>query len=262
MSKSIATQPRPPALEAYLLGRVDFDDALQLQRRLVYEAGHAAGGNVSLLLCEHPPLITIGRAGSRGHIRRTEEQLKHRRIAVRYVARGGGCVVHGPGQLAIYPIVSLAQRAWSVGEFLARFQSGINDALADVGVAPRQHAGHYSLWGRTGVLAAFGAAVKHEATCHGAFVDVQPERGLQGYVDVIDPATAPPGEKAVMSSLLSERSRPVRMSRVRSAVATRLAETFSCPRHHVRSGHPLLQEIAAQQREPDFAHHRTAHPLA
>ena len=58
--------PGAPSLEIFLLGLVDFQEVLSLQRRLVYEMGD--GGGASLLLCEHPPTISVGRVGSRAHI--------------------------------------------------------------------------------------------------------------------------------------------------------------------------------------------------
>ncbi len=235
-----------PALEAYFLGRVPLDDALALQRRLVYEAGEKqspAASNVALLLCEHESLITVGRGGSRWHIRHSEEQLARRRVEVRFVSRGGGCVVHGPGQLAIYPIVPLAARGWSVGDFLAKFQRGLTLALDDVRVVTSTLPGKFSLWGRTGVVAQVAVAVKHGVTCHGAFINVETPRGLGGYVDVVDPASVPAGTKTTMASLLSERGRPVRMSAMKAALAVRLAEAFDCSRHHQHTGHPLLRTI-------------------
>jgi lipoate-protein ligase B len=254
-----------PALEAHFLGRVAYDDALALQRRLVYEAGETGGersANVSLLLCEHESLITVGRGGSRWHIRHSEEQLASRRVEVRFVSRGGGCVVHGPGQLAIYPIVPLAARGWSVGEFLAKFQRGLQLALDDMRVAASSPPGKFSLWGRTGVVAVMAAAVKHNVTCHGAFINVETERGLGGYVDVVDPASVSAGVKTTMASLLSERGRPVRMSAMRAALAVRLAEAFDCPRHHLHTGHPLLRTLTVNPRDNDLAFQRTADPLA
>ena len=67
-----------------------------------------------LILCEHPPLITVGRQGSRGHIRFDTEELFVRGWPVRWVNRGGGCLLHLPGQLAIYPILPLARLAVQV----------------------------------------------------------------------------------------------------------------------------------------------------
>src|SRR5947209_15502199 len=95
----------PPVLEVYLLGLVDYEDALRLQRRLVYEVGGANGDLAALVLCEHPPTISVGRRGSRAHIECDDEELASRNIRVRWVNRGGGCYLHVPGQLVVYPIL-------------------------------------------------------------------------------------------------------------------------------------------------------------
>ena len=126
--------PRPetdsprPALEAFLLGQVDFDVALALQQRLVEQSRDRDDGQVALLLCEHPTLITVGRGGSPGDVAMQSNLVRNRQIEVRWVNRGGGCLMHSPGQLAIYPIVPLRWHGFSIGEFLHRFQTGIIEA--------------------------------------------------------------------------------------------------------------------------------------
>ena len=89
-----------PPLETYLLGLVDFEDAQRLQRRLVYDLGERPGG--ALILCEHPPTISVGRSGSRMHIVPDDEALRSLGIRVHWVNRGGGCLLHLPGQLVVY----------------------------------------------------------------------------------------------------------------------------------------------------------------
>ena len=61
-----------------------------LQQRLVYEAGGRQGGPITLLVCEHPPLITIGRSGSRAHLRVRPPSWPAGKSRVRWVNRGGG----------------------------------------------------------------------------------------------------------------------------------------------------------------------------
>ncbi len=56
-----------------------------------------------------------------------------RRLDVRWVNRGGGCVLHAPGQLAIYPIVPLAWHRWTVGEYLRRFRQALTQTLDELG---------------------------------------------------------------------------------------------------------------------------------
>ena len=93
-------------LQVYLLGTVDFEAALVVQKRLAYHvAGDASGA--ALILCEHFPLITIGRQGSRSHILCEPDEIRTRQWRIRWVNRGGGCLLHLPGQLAIYPILPL-----------------------------------------------------------------------------------------------------------------------------------------------------------
>ena len=93
--------PESSPLEIYMLGLVDFEEVQQLQRRLVYDLGERGGA--SLILCEHPPTISVGRSGSRAHIvARRRRRCAALGIKVHWVNRGGGCVLHLPGQLAAY----------------------------------------------------------------------------------------------------------------------------------------------------------------
>ena len=97
-----------PPLEIYLLGTVDFDEIQQVQRRLVYDLGEGGRGGGALILCEHPPTISVGRSGSRAHILADDPELRSRGVSIRWVNRGGGCVFHVPGQLAGYLAMPLA----------------------------------------------------------------------------------------------------------------------------------------------------------
>jgi len=69
-------------LQTYLLGTVSFEDALALQRRLVYQVS-GERSQAALIVCEHPPIITIGRQGSRAHLQLEPEDLRPRRWPVR-----------------------------------------------------------------------------------------------------------------------------------------------------------------------------------
>jgi lipoyl(octanoyl) transferase len=250
-----------PALEAFLLGQVDFEPVLALQQRLVREAHDRGDGQITLLLCEHPAIITVGRAGSPGHIAQQSGMVRHRQIEVRWVNRGGGCMVHCPGQLAIYPIVPLRWHGFSVGQFLDRFQAALIETLADVNVQgsasrggngdafvlPDRPAGRFAenpptpssvlgVWGRTGQLAAIGVAVRHWVTYYGAYLNVCPPMGLFRL------AESDPDGRTQMSSLVAERRGSAKMTAVRAALVNRLTECFGCDRYHLYTGHPLLRK--------------------
>ncbi|HVX09638.1 MAG TPA: hypothetical protein VHC22_00415 [Pirellulales bacterium] len=227
--------PRPPAVEAHLLGQVDFDDCLALQQRLVYETSGCGNAPITLLVCEHPLKITVGRQGSRAHIRMSHHELVSRQIDVRWVNRGGGCLVHAPAQLAIYPIVPLARWSFSVGDYLSRLQQGLAEALDEVACPVETRPGRFGLWAHSGQVAAIGVAVKNWTTYYGAYVNVAPALYPFRWVQT-DPVDDTP-----MTSLAADRRRPVRMSGVREAVVRRLTAALGCERCHIYTGHPLFR---------------------
>src|SRR3954447_15489168 len=118
--------PPPPPLEIYLLGLVDFEEAQQLQRRMVYDLGERGGA--SLVLCEHPPTISVGRSGSRNHIAADDSTLRDMGFKVHWVNRGGGCILHLPGQLAAYLALPLAPPVLNVQHYL----DGLHTAIIQV----------------------------------------------------------------------------------------------------------------------------------
>lgn len=223
------------AFSVHLLGTLDYSQCLALQERLVYETSGRRDGQITLLVVEHPPLVTLGRQGSLGHIhwpdapRRDEPAIEQK-----WVARGGGAMLHAPGQVALYPIVPLAWHGWRVGDYLRRLQTGLAGALAELGVTTEGLPDRFGLWGRSGQVVAIGIAVKLGIALHGAWVNVDPPLRQFRAVQV-DPEDSRP-----MGSLAADLNRPVRMPAVREALFRHLAEALECARVHVFSGHPLL----------------------
>lgn len=231
-----------PPLQAFLLGQVDFDACLALQQRLVYEAGAGEQG-ITLLVCEHSPLITVGRSGSRTHIHFTSDELTSQQLIVRWLSRGGGCIAHLPGQLAIYPIVPLERFGWTVGEFLNRLQTGLLNTAVELGIPGTARQGWPGIWGRTGQLAEIGVAVKNWTTYHGAFLNVSPA------MRVVRRIVTDREQNEPMSSLMVERQGSVKMSAVRAGIIRHLAEAFGAEQYHIHTSHPLLNRAASESRK-------------
>ena len=224
-------------IETHLLGMVPFADCLALQQRLVYELSGRDDGQIALLVCEHPSIITIGRGGSPSDVDPTSGLVRHRQINVQWVNRGGGTILHTAGQLAIYPIVPLRWHGLTVGEYLARLQRGILGAFEESGIQGKTLSGRHGIWGRTGQLAAMGVAVRGWVSYFGVYINVSPPMGLFRIVE-----TDRIGHTR-MSSLVAERGPGVRMATVRTAVIRHLAEALGCQRYHLYTGHPLLRRV-------------------
>jgi len=242
LAPAVHSARTPPSVEAYLLGRLDFDRCLELQQRLVYESTGRCDGRIDLLICEHPTTLTIGRGGSRRHVPWNADELRRRKLEPRWVNRGGGCLIHVPGQVAIYPIVPLQWHRFTVGDYLNRLQAGVLAMLEELRFHGLTTRGREGIWGRSGQLVAIGAAVKSWTTYHGAFVNVAPElkpwRGL----------TTDPAGRTAMSSLAVERQKQsVKVTTVRTAIIRHLAYAFGCERYHLYTGHPLLRMTPSEQ---------------
>lgn len=238
-----------PSVEIHLLGRIDHSQCARLQDRLVGQIAGRDDGQICLLFCEHPQIITVGRAGSPADIQFDSKLIRHDQLEVRWVKRGGGCMVHLPGQLAVYPIVPLRWHGMSVGQYLDRLQSGILAALhelsfpaqtqpsTDDGTEPTadtepssNQPGVHGIWGRNGRLVSFGVAVRDWVSYHGAFINVCPAMGLFKLIE---------GDR--QSSLMIERRHHANMSAVRAALVSHLTESLGCPRYHIYTGHPMLK---------------------
>ena len=224
----------------HLLGPLDFDTCEALQRRVAEEVEDALDARIVVLLCEHPRLISVGQEGSRAHVRFRAEQLKARGLEVRWVSRRGGCLLHGPGQLAIYVLAALSMHGWTADQFLERMRRGMSALLLGERIASRSIPAAYGLWGRTGQLVSVGVTVRETVSCGAVYLNVNAQMADYRRVDAASPARLPSDLKRTMSCLLAERGRPVKMSKVRAAAVRQLAAVFDCPDYHMFTGHPFL----------------------
>lgn len=226
--------PHDGLLEIYLLGVLDFDAALFLQERMVYETSGQQGLKAGLLLCEHLPMITVGREGSRDQIVADPKDLASHQMQTRWLNRGGGSVVHGPGQLAAYPIFPLDRLGLGLWDYRWRLEEATIEMAEESQVAAYRHSEYPGVWCRHGQFAHLGMAVKSWVSYHGVFVDVEP---------MVDwrPLVKPYPSTERMTSLSAQCGKLVSMNTVRESLTRHLAEQMGYSRTHVYTGHPWLQ---------------------
>jgi lipoyl(octanoyl) transferase len=224
-------------LQVYLLGAVDFDAILRLQRRLVYDiAGDRSAA--ALIICEHPPIITVGRDGSREHIRFEPNDLATRGWQVRWVNRGGGCLLHTAGQIAAYPILALDRRQLDLRAYLTRLQEVVLDTLAAFEVVGLTRPDHAGVFVEDRLVAHIGVAVRDWIAYFGIALNVNPD--LEPFRRVL---TAGMNE-STMTSLERERRTHVRVSSVRQQLVESFAARFGFERTIPFHTHPALVDAA------------------
>ena len=231
--------PNVPPLEIYLLGLVDFDDIQQVQRRLVYDLGDREAGGGALILCEHPPTISVGRSGSRAHILLDDEELRGRGIDVRWVNRGGGCVLHLPGQLAGYLALPLAATGLDVRRYLDGLHRVLIGVLDEFDLDGSTHPPRSGVFLGNARVASVGVAVSRWIAYHGFTLNVS--TFLEPFEAIDEPAGSPGVPTLRQTSMESRRQRPAPMAKVREAVIRRVEEVFGLERHHLYTHHPLIR---------------------
>ncbi|MBC7785756.1 MAG: lipoyl(octanoyl) transferase LipB [Burkholderiales bacterium] len=133
-------------MKAVDLSTLDYRTAWQEQERV--HADVLSGGEETILLVEHPPVITFGRRAddSAKHLIASAALLESMGVAVVESDRGGDITFHGPGQLVAYPIVRIADHKLSVGAYVKALEHAAIRSLAHFGIAARLDPGAIGVW--------------------------------------------------------------------------------------------------------------------
>jgi len=214
------TERRAALLDA---GLVPYREALELQRSL---AVAVAEGDVpdTVILVEHPPVITTGR--------RTDEATELHipagaAVELAETDRGGKSTYHAPGQLVCYPILDLHRHGKDVRKYVRDLEQAILQTLGAFDLAATTIEGLTGVWMppsrglRPRKIASIGVHASRWVTTHGYALNVD-----------LDPApftewiTACGLEDAAFTSMAAELGAPLTVDDVRPAAAEAIAEVF------------------------------------
>jgi lipoate-protein ligase B len=155
------------------LGVVDYDDAWALQKRIAADRISGALAHDTLLLVQHPPVVTLGRSTKPENLLSTPQRLAELGIQLREVERGGDVTVHEPGQLVAYPIIDLKQHRQDLHWYLRQVEAAVIHALAAVGLDAERQPGQTGVWREGRKLASIGVHAKDWVTWHGVALNVE-----------------------------------------------------------------------------------------
>ena len=207
------------------LGLVDYEAGLALQQQLVEDRRAGRIGD-TLLLLEHPPVITLG-AKTRGkptHVVATQDALENAGVTVHETGRGGDVTYHGPGQLVGYPIFDLRPDRCDVHQYVRDLEEALIIAMRRFGVESGRVNGLTGVWvgpqGREEKLAAIGVRISRWITSHGFALNVSPDLS---HFDLIVPCGIT--DRGV-TSLARLVGRDVPMAEVEDAVIEGMTAVF------------------------------------
>jgi lipoyl(octanoyl) transferase len=206
-----------PAIAVRRLGIVGYDEALELQRVLVEDRRAGRIGD-TLLLLEHPPIITLGvrSRGASPHVLAGAEALSAAGVTLRESGRGGDVTFHGPGQLVGYPIFDLRPHRCDVHRYVRDIETALMKAIGELGIDGVRVPGHSGVWtgpaGREEKIAAIGVRISRWITSHGFALNVSVD--LKYFQLIVPCGIADRG----VTSMEKVLGRAVEMAKVEQAV--------------------------------------------
>jgi len=232
------TDPDALVRTGYLLslGTVPYREAEALQERLVLARQQDAIAD-TLILCEHPPVITLGRRADPAHILAPADVLCREGIAVCTTERGGDVTYHGPGQVVGYPIVHLHRLGLGASDYMHHLEDVVAEALADFGIATHRREGTIGVWVGSNKIAALGVRIKRGVAYHGWALNVH--ANMAHWATVLACGITDGG----VTSMHLEMATPPTLKAVRERLVYRFAQRFGMAL--VRMDRATLEQEAA-----------------
>jgi lipoyl(octanoyl) transferase len=178
------------------LGRQAYAPLQALQEKLLAlrQAGELED---TLLLLEHPPVVTLGRGAKSEHVLATPELLAARGIELVTSTRGGDVTLHAPGQLVAYPILDLSPDRRDVRRWVRTLTETMRRIAEEQGIASGRHEEHVGLWADAATprhfttaaearelvkIGAIGVRISRWVTMHGFALNLEPDLALYGSI--------------------------------------------------------------------------------
>ena len=206
-----------PELQVYERELTDYTEALVRQKTQVKRRINEKVPD-SLLLMEHPSVITLGRSGSVKDLRLTEKQLLAEKVQVHRISRGGMATFHGPGQLVAYPIIRLCDQ--DLHRYLKKLLNVVVSLLREFGIEPELKPEAPGVWVNGAKIASIGIAVEKWVTYHGVALNVNTD--LNGFSWIIP--CGQPNEH--ITSLRAVLGKPVDIKAVETSFITAFCREF------------------------------------
>lgn len=208
-----------PYAEAYEKQKALFETAIE------NKTAHETVRN-TLIFCEHPHVLTLGKHGLEANLLFPEAVLKEQRVELFRVDRGGDVTYHGPGQLVGYPIFDLESFRIGLKEYIYRTEEIIIHFLADYNIKGEHFTGATGVWidteypAKTRKICAIGVKSSRYVTMHGFALNVSTDLS---YFNLINPCGFK--DKGV-TSMEKELGREIDMNDVKRRLLERFERGF------------------------------------
>jgi len=159
-----------PSFASLRVGQLSYATALSLQEELLDKRRRSDCD--TLILLQHPPVITLGRGADDSGLNNTESSLRQCGIDVHRISRGGEVTLHNPGQLVGYPIIDLSNYGHDLHRYLRLLEEVLIRTAADYGITAIRQPGKTGIWVGEKKLASIGVGVRRWISWHGFALNI------------------------------------------------------------------------------------------
>lgn len=213
------------------LGLMDYSDAWGYQKKLfnasIDRKKKGLENRNTLLLCEHPHTLTIGKHGNKGNLLCNDRFLEERGISLYEIERGGDITYHGPGQLVGYPIFDLESLGIGIKQYIFNLEEIVISLLNSFDLKAERLEGAAGVWleaenpSKPRKICAIGVKASHYVTMHGFALNVNTDLS---YFSMINPCGFT--DKGV-TSMEKELGKKVDMEEIKARIEVLFREVFS-----------------------------------
>jgi lipoic acid synthetase len=203
-------------------GLADYRQVLQQQHELRDKRRRSEIPN-TIIITEHPPVITLGARQSANKLRISRESIAQQGIDVVDIRRGGGTTAHNPGQLVFYPILNLQGLELGISEYIRELEAVGIELLEEFGTKSTRRKGMPGLWVGTKKIGSIGVRVSKFITYHGMAINIH------NALNIFDSITPCGLDGVEMTSVLEETGKHYSMSQVKEKLTELLMKHFSAP---------------------------------
>lgn len=216
-----------PPVQWHQLGRVEYADGLEMQQQL-QQARRDNLISDTLLLLEHQPVLTMGRAAKATNIIAPAQHLESLGVEIFETDRGGDVTYHGPGQITGYPLLFLEEGRQDVRRYVRAIEELMIRTVADYGITATRIEQWPGVWvaesrrGGPRKIAALGVHLSRWYTKHGFALNVSTNLS---HFELIVPCGI---REAGVTSMREELGRDVDQREVEARIAHHFSEVFEC----------------------------------
>lgn len=199
------------------LGLIEYSKAYAIQKEWVHKV--IEGHEPVIILCEHLPVLTLGRLASQENFLIPQAMIEQKGIQILDIDRGGEVTLHSPGQLVVYPILDLRNYGKDLKRYLYRLEQVAIDLLKDFDILADRFSGRTGAWVGLKKIVSIGIGVKKWVSFHGLAVNVNTDLTLFNLI-------RPCGLSVQMTSIAKLKKEKIDMALVKERLVERFCHHF------------------------------------